>query len=227
MKTADLAKLTVLLDHTFSDASLIDQALTHPSAGSPARPDNQRMEFLGDRVLGLVVAEMLMEAFPNAPEGELAPRFNALVRRETLAEIAEQIGIGQYLRLGRSENISGGRRKAAILADAMEAVIAALYMDGGFDIAKGFILAHWSAQVRQVRSAPVDPKTALQEWAQARGMAPPDYALLERTGPDHAPEFLISAKLSTGEMAEGTARSKKLAEQEAASALLERVQHDD
>jgi ribonuclease-3 len=170
---------------------------------------------------------MLMQVFPDAPEGELAPRFNALVRRETLAEVAGEIGLGEHLRLGRSENVSGGRRKAAILADAMEATIAALYLDGGLDTAQKFISAHWSKRVNEVRAAPVDAKTALQEWAQARGMAPPCYEMLSRSGPDHAPEFLISASIQTGETAEGRARSKKLAEQAAAQLLLTKVTTND
>ena len=194
---------------------------------SASRQDNQRLEFLGDRVLGLMVAEMLMEAYPDAPEGELAPRFNALVRRETLAEVASEIGLGQHLRLGRSENTSGGRRKAAILADAMEAAIAALYIDGGLDAAKRFIQGQWKARVKQVRATPTDAKTAMQEWAQARGMSPPNYALIQRSGPDHAPVFRVSAKLETGLEAQGQAGSKKLAEQAAAEALMEQVTGND
>lgn len=221
MRRADLSGLTRLLDHAFSKPALLEQALTHPSAGSPARPDNQRLEFLGDRVLGLVMAQALMAAYPEAPEGELAPRFNALVRRETLAEIAGEIGLGDHLRLGRSENISGGRRKAAILADALEAVIAALYLDGGLAVASRFIDSRWQTRIRAAKVAPQDAKTRLQEWAQARGMAPPEYVLLDRSGPDHAPVFRVEARLESGQLAPGEARSKKLAEQQAASSLWE------
>lgn len=216
-----VAELERLIGHNFADPGLLEQALTHPSASSPARPDNQRLEFLGDRVLGLVVAGALMDAFPNAPEGELAPRFNALVRRETLAEIAGELGIGNYLRLGRSENVSGGRRKSAILADAMEAVIAAVYLDGGLDAAEGFVRAHWTERVQAVQTAPLDAKTRMQEWAQGRGMVPPEYALVSRTGPDHAPVFVVEARLETGTVRRGEAGSKKLAEQAAAAALWE------
>lgn len=221
MRRDDLTGFMDALGHRFADAALLPQALTHPSAGSPARPDNQRMEFLGDRVLGLVIAEALMAAYPTSPEGELAPRFNALVRRETLAEVAVEIGLGEHLRLGRSENISGGRRKAAILADALEAVIAALYLDGGLAVAARFIDRHWAARIKAAKVAPQDAKTRIQEWAQGRGMAPPDYVLLERSGPDHAPVFRVEARLETGQTAIGQARSKKLAEQEAASVLWE------
>ena len=223
MKRADLSGFMDVLGHRFADPALLEQALTHPSAGSAARPDNQRLEFLGDRVLGLVVSQSLMVAYPSAPEGELAPRFNALVRRETLAEVAAEIGLGDHLRLGRSENISGGRRKAAILADAVEAVIAALYLDGGLAVATRFIDRHWAARISAASVAPQDAKTRLQEWAQGRGLTPPDYVLLERSGPDHAPVFRVEARLATGETGAGQARSKKQAEQEAAAALWEHL----
>lgn len=216
-RTADLGGI---LGHAFRDPALLEQALTHPSGASPARPDNQRLEFLGDRVLGLCIAEALLEAYPDAAEGALAPRFNALVRRETLAEVAIEIGLGEHLRLGRSESLSGGRRKAAILADAAEAVIAALYLDGGMEAARGFIAAHWRGRLHELTSAPTDAKTQAQEWAQARGLAPPAYRLLERSGPDHAPVFTVEAALETGERASGRAGSKKMAEQEAATALM-------
>jgi len=211
------------LGHRFADPDLLDRALTHPSVASSARPDNQRLEFLGDRVLGLVIAEALLEAYPGEAEGGLAPRLNALVRRETLAEIAAEIELGRHLRLGRSENVSGGRRKAAILADAMEAVIAALYLDGGMDTARTFIRRHWADRITAADEAPTDAKTALQEWAQGHGLAPPAYAEIARSGPDHAPIFTIRATLETGAAATGEASSKKQAEQAAAAALLAEV----
>lgn len=217
---ADVERLT---GHDFTDPGLLEQALTHPSAASPARPDNQRLEFLGDRVLGVIISEALMDAYPAAAEGELAPRFNSLVRREALAEVAGEIGLGHHLRLGRSENISGGRRKAAILADALEAVIAAVYLDGGLDAAKTFVLARWQGRILSVTTAPMDAKTRLQEWAQGRGMAPPEYVQVSRSGPDHAPVFVVEARLATGRNARGEARSKKLAEQAAATKLLEKL----
>ena len=226
MARNQLEGLYTILGREFADRALLEQALTHPSASSKARPDNQRLEFMGDRVLGLCVAEMLMDAFPDLPEGELAPRFNALVRKETLAEVAGEIDLGQYLRLGRSESTSGGRRKAAILADAMEAVIAVLYLDGGLEAAADFVGRHWGPRLRDVKSAPIDAKSALQEWAQGRGLATPSYTLLSRDGPDHAPVFQIEACLDNGIKAKGKARSKKLAEQDAAQKLLEQVNKD-
>ena len=227
MKHADLHELTHHTSHRFAKLELLEQALTHPSGASPSREDNQRLEFLGDRVLGLVIAEALTIAYPNAPEGELAPRFNALVRRETLAEIAGEIDLGKYLRLGRSESISGGRRKAAILADAMEAMIAALYLDGGLPTAEAFILRHWEARIKGSTEAPIDAKTAIQEWAQARGASPPVYELQSRSGPDHAPVFQVVATLDGGPKGTGKARSKKLAEQAAAEQLLKQVKSDE
>ncbi|HUF57162.1 MAG TPA: ribonuclease III [Thermohalobaculum sp.] len=216
----DSGPLAQRLGHDFAEPALIEQALTHPSAASPARPDNQRLEFLGDRVLGLVIAGALLRAYPDESEGSLAPRFNALVRRETLAEVAEETGLGGHLRLGRSESLGGGRRKAAILADAMEALIAALYLDGGMEAAERFVLDRWRRRIEAPEAAPTDAKTRLQEWAQARGMAPPDYEEVRRSGPDHAPRFVVAATLASGETATGEARSKKQAEQAAAAALL-------
>ena len=216
----DIDRLCQSLGHAFADPRLVEEALTHPSAASPARPDNQRLEFLGDRVLGLIVAGALLRAYPDESEGSLAPRLNALVRRETLAEVAEEIRLGAHLRLGRSESLGGGRRKAAILADATEALIAALYLDGGMAAAEGFVLGRWRRRIDAPAEAPTDAKTRLQEWAQARRMPPPSYEEVGRSGPDHAPRFVVAARLESGEAAEGEAPSKKQAEQAAAAALL-------
>jgi ribonuclease-3 len=216
-------RLARALSHHFARPELLEQAVTHPSAASPARPHNQRLEFLGDRVLGLIIAEALLEAYPDEDEGTLAPRLNALVRRETLAEVAAEIGLGEYLLLGRSEATGGGRRKKAILADAMEAVIAALYLDGGMEAARRLVLARWQRRIEAPDTAPTDAKTRLQEWAQGRGMAPPAYAVTAREGPDHAPRFTVEASLASGERALGEAASKKEAEQAAAQALLARL----
>lgn len=224
MSGLDLSDLKATLGHDFKDPSLLERALTHPSAATQMRPDNQRLEFLGDRVLGLIVAQMLMKRFPDLPEGELAPRFNALVRRETLAEVATSIDLGRFLKLGRSEQTSGGRRKAAILADAMEAVLAALYLDGGLTAAQAFIDSHWAGPLSQVRANPMDAKTRAQELLQGLGARPPEYALISRTGPDHAPVFTVEARLEDGRNAQGTARSKKLAEQAAATQLLAQLE---
>ncbi len=221
--TVPLDPLATVLGHRFAEPVLLETAVTHPSATSPVRPDNQRLEFLGDRVLGLIVAEALLAAYPGEAEGTLAPRFNALVRRETLAEIAAEIGLGGFLRLGRSEATGGGRGKKAILADAMEAVIAALFLDGGMAAAQHFILDRWQGRIEAPDEAPMDAKTRLQEWAQGRGMALPAYAETGREGPDHAPRFTVEAHVESGETATGQASSKKQAEQIAAAALLTRL----
>ncbi|NCO85245.1 MAG: ribonuclease III [Rhodobacterales bacterium] len=211
------------LGHAFGRPALLVQALTHGSIATPHRDDNQRLEFLGDRVLGLVMAEALLAADPNASEGQVAPRYNALVRRETCADIARAIDLGAVLKLGRSEMKSGGRRKEALLADAMEAVIAAVYLDGGFDAARGVVLRLWADRIGQVATDARDAKTALQEWAQARGEPPPAYVEVAREGPDHAPVFTIEVRLASGPAERAAAGSKRQAEQVAAAALLNKV----
>ena len=212
------------IGHRFAEPELITRALTHASLSSATRPDNQRLEFLGDRVLGLVMAEAVLAQDHAASEGQLAPRFNALVRKEACAEVAREIDLGTVLRLGKSEMSTGGRRKTALLGDAMEAVIAAVYLDGGFEAARAMILRLWGRRIEAVAEDARDAKTALQEWAQARGMAPPIYEELAREGPDHAPVFRVAARLADGRMAEAEGRAKRQAEQAAARALLDRVE---
>ncbi len=221
--TAEQAAFARRLGHRFRRPELLVRALTHGSIASATRPDNQRLEFLGDRVLGLVMAEALLGADPDAAEGQLAPRYNALVRKETCAAIARAAGLGEVLRLGRSEMMTGGRRKEALLGDAMEAVIAAIYLDGGLDPARAAILRLWDERIETVDEDSRDPKTALQEWAQARRQPPPAYVETARRGPDHAPEFTVEARLASGETAAATAASKRQAEQAAARALLDRL----
>ena len=218
-----LAAFSARLGHGFRNPELLIEAVTHGSVASPARANNQRLEFLGDRVLGLVMAEALLEADPDAPEGQLAPRFNALVRKETCAKVAREIGLGEVLRLGRSEMMSGGRRKDALLGDAMEAVIAAVYLDAGFKAARDLVVRLWGDRIARVEADARDPKTALQEWAQGQGKAPPNYVEVARTGPDHAPVFTIEAQLEDGRAARAEAGSKRQAEQAAARALLKDV----
>lgn len=225
--SADLIALQERIGYRFEQGSLLTEAVTHSSMSTPARGDNQRLEFLGDRVLGLVMAEALLGADVKATEGQLAPRYNALVRKETCADVAREIGLGDVLRLGRSEMKSGGRRKLALLGDAMEALIAAVYVDGGFDAAQSLILRLWGKRINAVEADARDPKTSLQEWAQSRGLKPPAYVETARTGPDHAPMFTIEARLDNGETETAQAGSKRLAEQAAAKALLARITLDD
>ncbi len=224
---AHAAALTERLGVPVAPTPRLAEALTHPSASSRARPDNQRLEFLGDRVLGLVIAEALFERFPSASEGRLAPRFNALVRKETCAEVAAEIGLGPMLKLGRSEAMSGGRKRPAVLGDAMEAVIAALYLDAGMEPARTAILSAWGDRIAAAARTRSDAKTALQEWAQARGLPPPDYVEMARTGPDHAPVFTIAARMETGAEAQAEAPSKRAAQQAAARALLELLESEE
>jgi ribonuclease III len=158
-----------------------------------------------------------------ASEGQIAPRYNALVRRETCADVAREIDLGAVLKLGRSEMKSGGRRKEALLADAMEAVLAAVYLDAGLEAARAVALRLWAGRIAGVEVDARDAKTALQEWAQARGAPPPDYVEVGRSGPDHQPMFVIEVRLSTGAAAQASAGSKRQAEQAAAQALLDRL----
>ncbi|WP_156178095.1 ribonuclease III [Puniceibacterium sp. IMCC21224] len=222
--SAEIKALEERIGHRFTRPALIRSAVTHASMSGPSRDDNQRLEFLGDRVLGLVMAEALLDGDRAASEGMLAPRFNALVRKETCADVARQIDLGAALKLGRSEMLSGGRRKMALLGDAMEALIAAVYLDAGFDTAKALILRLWGARISTVDDDARDAKTSLQEWAQARGQQPPRYLETARSGPDHEPVFTIRAELADGTGAEATAGSKRQAEQAAAKALLDRVE---
>ena len=212
------------LGYVFDDPGLLARALTHSSLSSPTRGDNQRMEFLGDRVLGLVMAEAVLAADTAAKEGTLAPRFNALVRKEACADVAREIDLGTAMRLGKSEMSAGGRRRMALLGDAMEAVIAAVYLDAGFVAARDVVLRLWGDRIAGVKDDARDAKTALQEWAQARRMEPPHYEEIGRSGPDHAPVFRVSVRLASGESAEAEAKAKRQAEQLAAAALLEQVE---
>jgi ribonuclease-3 len=219
----DPAELEARLGHTFTDRLLLERALTHVSAAAgEAGQSNQRLEFLGDRVLGLSVAEMLYKTFPGAPEGELSRRLSDLVRRETCSSLAERWDLGAFLRLGSGEGKAGGRRNRATLADATEAVLGAVFLDAGYETAKGVVARALADQVHSTVRPPRDPKTALQEWAQAQAKATPTYATVERTGPDHAPRFLISAHIDGVPPAIGEGRSKREAEQVAALTMLTR-----
>ncbi len=225
--SSELQRFCQEIGYEFERPELLLRALTHASISGPTRPDNQRLEFLGDRVLGLVMAEALLEADEAATEGQLAPRFNALVRKETCAEVARDIGLGEVLRLGRSEMLSGGRRKNALLGDGLEALIAAVYLDGGFAAARALVLRLWAGRVDDVALDARDAKTALQEWAQARGQTPPRYVETGREGPDHAPVFTVEVRLDDGRSAAASAGTKRNAEQLAARMLLEQVEMAD
>jgi ribonuclease III len=212
--------LQARLGHVFTDVELLKRALTHSSAN--ASNSNERLEFLGDRVLGLIAAEKLHEIYPGDPEGALALKFNALVRQETCAKAAEAAGLADQLILANSESSSGGRRKAAILAGACEAVIAALYQDGGMQAARRFVECYWAEAFGALDEDMRDAKTTLQEWAQARkgDTSAPVYTLVRREGPDHAPRFVVEVSVSRQEPQTGEGGSKREAEQDAAKKML-------
>lgn len=216
--------LTVLearLGHQFADVGLLVRALRHSSVlgRGDTQSSNERLEFMGDRVLGLVIAESLVREFPLAAEGELAVRYNALVRKETCADVAIRIGLGEFLVLGGGEDKAGGRKKPAILGDACEAVIAALYLDGGLTAARRFIEAEWLPMMSEPDRR-ADAKTSLQEWSQKRGRGIPVYKSIGRSGPDHAPSFEVQVEISGVVPVSGSGSSKRAAEQAAARAVL-------
>jgi ribonuclease-3 len=213
------------IGYKFKNQALLEQALTHISALSGPRNRSgsyQRLEFLGDHVLGLVISDMLFRAFPRADEGEMSRRLADLVRKEACADVARAIELGAAIRLGASESNSGGRGRTAILADVCEALIGAVYVDGGYPAASKLIERLWDERMRTPARPLRDPKTILQEWAQARGLPTPSYREVERKGPDHNPEFRVTVELPNRAPAEGLGRSKRAAEQAAAAAMLVR-----
>ncbi len=222
-KTRQQEKLTDLLGHSFHDQALLERALRHPSAADDALDSYERLEFLGDRVLGLIVAEELLERFPDEAEGDIARRHTALVRRETAAKIAAEIGLGAHLDVSKGEHDAGTRNNPAVLGDALEALLAALYIDGGLPAARSFIHRHWASRLVATRRPPRDAKTALQEWAQARGLPLPTYRETAREGPPHSPCFTISVSIEGNGEATAAGSSKRRAEQAAAAAMLDRL----
>jgi ribonuclease-3 len=218
--------LQARIGHRFSDPSLLERALTHVSAlpaQTPRRADSyQRLEFLGDRVLGLSVSAMLLETFPEAEEGELSRRLADLVRKETCAEVARDWGVGDVLRLGEGEAQTGGAQKSAILGDICESILGAVFLDAGYGAAEALVRRFFSEKMRNPARPLRDPKTALQEWAQARGLPTPVYRQAARSGPDHAPIFLIEVMINGFEPSTAEGSSKRFAEQASARKFLER-----
>ncbi|PBC11475.1 ribonuclease III [Mesorhizobium sp. WSM3859] len=208
--------------HAFADRQRLQRALTHASARSThAGVDYERFEFLGDRVLGLVIADMLLATFPEAAEGELSLRLNALVNAEALSDIAEEIGLPELIRAGSDVRNLEGRKRTNLRADALESLIAVLYLDGGLEAARAFIHRYWQPRSQAIGAARRDAKTELQEWAhQAAAGAVPAYRIDAREGPDHDPLFTVSVKVGSFAPATGSGRSKREAEQAAAATLL-------
>jgi ribonuclease III len=216
--------LEARVGHHFKDRSLLKRALTHASVrqATAKRRDNERLEFLGDRVLGLAVAELLNETYPSATEGELARLFNGLVKGSTCAEIARTLDLGPHLVLSESEDGSGGRDKTTILADACEALLGAIFLEAGYEKARDIVRAHWGSKLEVSDAKGPDAKSALQEWAQGQGLDLPHYTEVARSGPDHAPSFTTEVRIKGRKPARGQGASKRTAEQAAATALLRR-----
>jgi ribonuclease-3 len=218
-----VAALEAVLGHTFADRELLERALTHASVGEGNRKVRhyERLEFLGDRVLGLLAAERLVALEPDSREGVMSTKLAALVNGRTCARVARRIKLGEAIRLSPGETKSGGRDKDTILGDACEALMAALYIDGGLEVARAFFLAAWAEEFADVDAEKAkDPKTQLQEWAQGRGLPAPKYELAKRTGPDHAPSFTVRVLVDGLEAEEGQGSSLRDAEKAAALVML-------
>ena len=220
----DRDALSLWLEHTLgrpaADPALFQRALTHSSHGAA---DYERLEFLGDRVLGLVASTWLYRLFPDEPEGKLSRRYNALVSRETCAEVGRAIGVAAHLRLGKQARDDGAINSGNVLGDAVEALIGALYLEAGLEAAEAFIHRAWAEFVENQGQAPKHPKSALQEWAAAHGLRTPVYSLAGRSGPHHAPRFTVSVEIPGRASAEAEGASKQEAETAAAKALLEKL----
>lgn len=224
-----VAALVRRLGHDFKDRALLERALTHASVaeGAPPGPngpfDNERLEFLGDRVLGLLVADRLCRENPLAQEGALSSALHNLVDKSACARVGERLGVGEALRLSPGESKSGGRRKAGLIADAVEAILAAVWLDGGIDAARAVFERAWAEELAApTPTAHGNPKSALQEWAQGQGRPLPTYAVVQRTGSDHAPTFTVSVSVQGIEPLTAQGRSRQEAEKAAATALLKR-----
>jgi len=219
MRSKAIETLLVRLDHDFADPSKLEAALTHSS--SRADYNYERLEFLGDRVLGLVMAHLLFETFPDESEGDLAKRHAVLVQGSIIAEVAKSINLGASMILSDAERATGGDKNDNILADVMEAVLGAIYLDAGMDVSERIIKDLWGERVLVMTEPPQDPKTELQEWAQKRGLPLPLYSVVGREGPDHAPVFKIEVMVEgyAPKIAEGL--SRRSAEKSAADDLLE------
>jgi len=216
---SDLYKL---LGYVFTNADLLREALTHPSLEGGKQ--YQRLEFVGDRVLGLVIAEWLFEQYPGADEGGLASRHTNMVRKETLAEVAAVMKLSSFIHMAKSTEDNGGRDKPTILADVCEAVIGAVNQDGGYGAARGLVRKYWKRYISQESIGKRDAKTRLQEWVQARHIPTPNYVVTSRTGPAHEPLFTIEARVKDMEPETGKGLSKREAEQDAASRILSRLE---
>ena len=229
LKQENIAQLEQTIGYVFANKNLVIEALTHPSIDTHTNADlqnYQRLEFLGDRVLGLIIAEMLLVKFPNEAEGDIARRHTVLVQARALFEVANEVQLGTYISLSRGEQKTGGRYKMAVLSDATEAIIGAIYLDGGIEPARRFIGAYWSAKLESYEAPPIDSKTQLQEWAQSKSLPLPHYVLLERSGTDHEPVFDMEVRVKGLPRLSGQGNSKRTAQKEAAKAALEFIEQN-
>jgi len=222
LSESDRRRLAELIGHSFQRPERLELALTHSSALAGGQDNYERLEFLGDRVLGLVVAELLFSLFPTATEGELSVRLNQLVSAETCAAVADELKLHQFIRTGADVKNLTGKRMANVRADVMESLIAALYLDAGLEAARAFVLKNWEARAQASSAARRDAKTELQEWAHSQFGEAPSYAIVERKGPDHEPYFTVRVQLSGLEPVTGSGRSRRAAEQDAATKMLRR-----
>ena len=218
-------EISRLLNYQFKNNRLLEEALTHSSASKSSKANNERLEFLGDRVLGLVIAEELLRLNPHSTEGQIATYYNFLVKKETCAHLAKEIGLESLLTLGRSVTRTTTRQKDKILGNAIEALIGAIFLDGGFKVSRELVLQVWKKQIEIVRDIEAHAKTALQELLQARGQEPPTYKQVSRTGPDHDPNFCVEVLLGSGLKAVGNGSTKRMAETKAAEQILEMVKN--
>ena len=213
------------LNYQFKNNRLLEEALTHSSASKSSKANNERLEFLGDRVLGLVIAEELLRLNPHSTEGQIATYYNFLVKKETCAILAKEIGLENLLTLGKSVTRTTARQKDKILGNAIEALIGAIFLDAGFKTSRELVLQVWKKQIESVRDIEAHAKTALQELLQAKGQEPPIYKQLSRTGPDHDPNFCVEVLLESGLKAVGNGSTKRMAETKAAEQILEKIKN--
>ena len=222
LSAADRAKLEGLIGHDFAEKERLDRALTHASARTEKGGNYERLEFLGDRVLGLCIAELLFRTFGTAGEGELSVRLNQLVSAETCAAVADELNLHLYIRTGADVKKLTGKRMMNVRADVVESLIAAIYLDGGLEVARRFILRYWQGRAVRADGAKRDAKTELQEWAHAKFGLTPSYRVDDRAGPDHDPRFTVTVEVQGVAPETGIDRSKRAAEQVAATRMLER-----
>ena len=218
-------EISRLLNYQFKNNKLLEEALTHSSASKSRKANNERLEFLGDRVLGLVVAEELLRLNPHSTEGQIATYYNSLVKKETCALLAKEIGLEKLLTLGKSVTRTSDRQRNNILGNAIEALIGAIFLDAGFKTSRELVLQVWRKQIDIVRDIETHAKTALQELLQSRGEEPPTYKQVSRTGPDHDPNFCVEVLLGSGLKAIGKGSTKRMAETKAAEQILEKIKN--